>query len=95
MTFLAALLVATLAIVSCEVTQMMELTPAFYAPDCDTSLWCQDRETAERCDKVSYCTKWIWNEVPLQEVGNTVCDDCKEVYIHIYNISHLIVAHRL
>ena len=32
MTFLAALLVATLTIASCEVTQMLELTPSNYAP---------------------------------------------------------------
>ena len=59
MTFLFALLVATLAIVSCEVTQMLELTPAIYAPS--------------------------------QEVGNAACDDCKEVCIHIYRFSHLLL----
>ena len=32
MTFLVALLVATLTIASCEVTQMLELAPSNYAP---------------------------------------------------------------
>ena len=83
MTFLVALLVATLAIVSCEVTQMVELTPAIYAPNCDVSLWCQDRQTAERCDKVSYCSKWIWNELPPQELSAISCENCTKVIIHI------------
>ncbi|KAI6656684.1 Proactivator polypeptide-like 1 precursor [Oopsacas minuta] len=81
MKFFVFILVAMATIVSCENMQMIELTSAVSSSsNCDVSLWCQDRATAERCDKVSYCTKWIWGDVPVQDLSTSSCDLCKEIF---------------
>lgn len=75
MKLLAFLLVAIVTMASCESLDLIELAPS--TPRCEVALWCQDLETADRCEKVDYCKKWIWSVDPVS--GLVSCDQCKEV----------------
>merc|ERR1712048_1524364 len=41
--------------------------------------WCKNKETAKKCQALSYCEEHVWKET---KVDDAVCEECQE-FVHI------------